>query len=196
MSNCGILGKPAGLSASVSSSIDWGHDPSSAVLTGVVTITQHEGCKSRLLTVRRLGLGRRVEGTRSRGRQSGWCRTQRLWEGRWLLPGVRREPLWGSGQGGMRWDIGLKGSLWLLGGALLEVVVMIRTGAAGSWSGEERGIPAVSGGWGWLGFRWSACGMRGAEGSQDDSTVVGVVGVSDGKEGVSALGWGWGCRAG
>lgn len=151
MSNCGILGKPAGLPASVSSSTDWGHDPSSAVLTGVVTVTQHEGCKSRLPTVRRLGLGRRVEGTRSRGRQSRWCRTQRLWEGCGLLPGVRSEPRWGSEQGVMRWDIGLKGSLWLLGGALLEVVVMIPKGAAGSRSGEVRGIPAVSGGGaGWV----------------------------------------------
>ena len=28
VSNHGVLGKPAGLSASVSSSVDWGHDPS------------------------------------------------------------------------------------------------------------------------------------------------------------------------
>lgn len=35
--------------------------------------------------------------------------------------------------------------------------------------------------------------MRGAGGSQDDSTVVGV---SDGKGRVSALGWGWGAGRG
>lgn len=102
VSNCRILDRLAGLSASVSSSVVWGHDPSPTVLTRVATITQCEGYKSSLPTVRRwelrsLGVSGRDEARRD-PEQSRWHRIQRLWEGCWLLLRVRREPWWGSEQ--------------------------------------------------------------------------------------------------